>query len=482
MLSPDQLLGVLFHDVQTSSLFPDSKTFVDAVSRQDPARILAQYGQQKNLPGFDLGAFVNTHFELPAAPMADFVTDASLSTADHINRLWPHLTRPGDGPAETLSVRPGDSRLPLPRPYVVPGGRFRELFYWDSYFTMLGLRVSGRIDLIRDMIDNFAYLIDTYGHIPNGNRTYFLSRSQPPFFALMVQLLADIDGPEVLVRYLPKLEKEYSFWHEARDFRTYQDSLETPRPEAYREELELAQEAALPVDEQRTLFRHIRAACESGWDFSSRWFADGQSLATIHTADIIPVDLNCLLSVLEKVMDDAYQLTNQETKQQGFYRRSSSRNWNEETGFFHDYDLVKERHTPALTIAGVFPLFVNLATPEQAERVHDRLKNDFLQAGGWVTTLVNSGQQWDWPNGWAPLQWIVYQGLMNYGFIETACEGRNRWLALNDRVFQQTGKLMEKYNVVDASLTAGGGEYPNQDGFGWTNGVYLALRETLSGS
>ena len=236
------------------------------------------------------------------------------------------------------------------------------------------------------------------------------------------------------------------------------------------------------------LYNHIRAACESGWDFSSRWFADQKTMATIHTADIIPVDLNCLLYQLESTLHntsiqkvkwkmDYYELLikkREQDIQQTF--------WNEETGFFHDYDAVAGRQTEALTLAGAFPLFFKLATPEQASRVHDRLKADFLQAGGWVTTLNQTGQQWDWPNGWAPLQWIVYQGLMNYGYTETAREGRDRWLALNDNVFHTTGKMMEKYNVVDAAITTGGGEYPNQDGFGWTNGVYLAMKgERLNG-
>jgi alpha,alpha-trehalase len=147
--------------------------------------------------------------------------------------------------------------------------------------------------------------------------------------------------------------------------------------------------------------------------------------------------------------------------------------WNEETGFFHDYDLVSGTLIAGLTLAGAFPLFFNLATDAQATAVHDRLNAEFLQAGGWVTTLLKTGQQWDWPNGWAPLQWIVYKGLTNYGFTETAETGRDNWLSLNNRVFRATGKMMEKYNVVDAALSTGGGEYPNQDGFGWTNGVYL---------
>ncbi len=487
--SPDELYGPLFHDVQMSDLFADSKTFVDAVSRQEPAQIVVWYEAQKNEAGFDLGAFVEAHFDLPEAPANDFVTDPTLTTVEHIHRLWPHLTRPGDGPADTLRIRPGDSRLPLPRPYVVPGGRFRELFYWDSYFTMLGLRVSGRVDLIRDMIENFAYLIDTYGHVPNGNRTYFLSRSQPPFFALMVQLLAEIDGPDVLVNYLPQLEKEWDFWSE---YLRYQDDTPRPRPESYREELALADEAAKLGILPKPLFLQIRAACASGWDFSSRWLTDGKTLATIYLTDMLEVDLKCLIYTLEKTIHLAYQRIGNADRatffgHQAEFQKSfvQTENWNPSTCFYHDWmstrDLDDDEDwddgclSPHLTLAGIFPLFTKIATPDQAFCVHMRLRREFLQPGGWVTTLVNSGQQWDWPNGWAPLQWIVYKGLMNYGFTETAREGRDRWLALNDRVFRQTGKLMEKYNVVDNHLTAGGGEYPNQDGFGWTNGVYLAL-------
>ncbi|TAE31098.1 MAG: alpha,alpha-trehalase TreA [Cytophagales bacterium] len=494
--SPDVLLGQLFIDVQLGRVFSDSKTFVDCTPKQAPEQILALYEAQKNAPGFDMSAFVHEQFEVPGQVASNYVSNTNLSTTEHINRLWDRLTRPADEPV------PYSSRVPLPHPYVVPGGRFREIFYWDSYFTMLGLRESGRVDLIRGMIDNFAYLIDTLGFIPNGNRTYFLSRSQPPFFALMVQLLAKIDGREILVTYLPQLRKEYDFWMDGQDelsdahphvrrvaqlpdglpMNRYWDNTPKPRPEAYRQEVELNEETEPTGVVPQTLYNHIRAACESGWDFSSRWFADEQTLGSIRCADLLAVDLNCLLYSLESTLAEAYAHAGDHAHSALFEQLAVDRDeligrvfWNANDTFFSDYDLQTQQATPGLTLAGVFPLFFNLATPEQAEHVHARLKADFLQAGGWVTTLNHTGQQWDWPNGWAPLQWIVYKGLMNYGFEETAREGRDRWLALNDKVFKATGKMMEKYNVVDAALTTGGGEYPNQDGFGWTNGVYLAL-------
>ena len=494
--SPDQTLGDLFDAVQLSGIFADSKTFVDCVPKLTPGELIALYETEKTRPDFDLNAFVREQFNLPAAVASDYVSDTSMSTAEHINKLWDLLTRPAD---ESVI---GSSRVPLPHPYVVPGGRFREIFYWDSYFTMLGLKESGRVDLIRGMLDNFAYLIDQFGFIPNGNRTYFLSRSQPPFFALMVQLLADIDGPSVFQQYLPQLQREFKFWHKdsgklsagrpvARRMvqlpaggllNRYWDDTPTPRPEAYRQEIELTEQTDLLGIAPETLYTHIRAACESGWDFSSRWFADAQTMATIHTADMVPIDLNCLLHQLETTLRDTSLANGQTDETNWFGSRAAFRKqliqstfWNDETGFFHDFDAVTNQQTPALTLAGVFPLFFKLATPEQASRVHDRLTAYFLQAGGWVTTLNHTGEQWDWPNGWAPLQWMVYQGLKNYGFTETANDGRDRWLALNNKVFKATGRMMEKYNVVDAALTTGGGEYANQDGFGWTNGVYLRL-------
>lgn len=180
--SPDILLGPLFNEVQSAKLFPDQKTFADAVPKSDPLTILADYRMQHTQSGFDLRHFVEMNFILPKEG-EKYVPPEGQSLREHIDDLWPVLTRTTD------KANKWDSLLPLPKPYVVPGGRFREVYYWDSYFTMLGLAESGHWDKIGDMVDNFAYELDTWGHIPNGNRSYYLSRSQPPFFSLMVELL-----------------------------------------------------------------------------------------------------------------------------------------------------------------------------------------------------------------------------------------------------------------------------------------------------
>ena len=123
-----------------------------------------------------------------------------------MSALWPVLTRPAD------SIKSRSTLIPLPHSYIVPGGRFREVYYWDSYFTMLGLMQSGEFELVAHILDNFAYLIETVGHIPNGNRSYYITRSQPPFFAQMVELFAAEKGNQVYDTYKSALLKEYEFW------------------------------------------------------------------------------------------------------------------------------------------------------------------------------------------------------------------------------------------------------------------------------
>jgi alpha,alpha-trehalase len=485
MKTPDLIYGNLFKEVQLSGIFPDSKTFVDMVPRMSPEAIMKAFGKSKNKDGFDLKQFVESHFELPViSGKAPFESDKNQDLSDHISSLWPYLTRSADKMVE------GSSLIPLPYPYVVPGGRFKEIYYWDSYFTMLGLSVDGKQDLIENMVRNFAFLIDTAGHIPNGNRTYFMSRSQPPFFALMVDLLAGIKGEDVRAEFLPQLRREYSFWMnpeagrvvktEYGSLNRYWDASGSPRQESYAEDVELA-------DAGEGIFRHLRAACESGWDFSSRWLKDPDDLRSIHCADILPVDLNSLLYFLEKTISKAADTAGYEAVAINFrdlaIRRKTAIQslYLNPSGFYADFDLSNRSVSSQPTLAMMFPLFFGIASQEAADRIAALIEKDFLKPGGLLTTLIQSGQQWDAPNGWPPLHWISVIGLKKYGHVELAGEIARRWTGLNERIFKNTGKMMEKYNVVDANLFAGGGEYPVQDGFGWTNGVFLAFKAWLSG-
>ena len=495
---PQYDLGPLFHQVQMAGLFPDSKTFVDArpnISLQDINEI---YDQQRPTSDEELREFVYRHFEVPQ-PSTSLSIVRERPMHEHLNNLWSKLTRLPEAHNQVSTL------LPLPYPYVVPGGRFREIYYWDSYFTMLGLLESGQDSLMLNMIRNFAGLIDNYGFIPNGNRSYYLGRSQPPFFAAMVMLWAEHKTMEQAVDFLPHIRKEYDFWMKGADhlepdnpshdrlmllpdgtiLNRYWDNFDEPRPESYREDYELAQE--FPQEKRQQLYRDIRAGAESGWDYSSRWFSDGISLDSIITTQIIPVDLNCLLFFAESSIATLSEYVGDVRTAQAFKQKSELRAnairkyfWDEQSGYFSDYHFAKASTTSQFSAAGMAPLFFNIATPEQAKFAADFLKKNLLHPGGIVSTTRDTGQQWDYPNGWAPQQWMAIQGLRNYQNFQLAEEITSRWLTVTSKVYRDTGKMMEKYNVVDLSLTAGGGEYPTQDGFGWTNGVTLALMSLSS--
>ena len=483
-------LKELFFDVQSQRVFADQKVFTDCVPKFAVEAIVNEYRLQKQDQDFNLLAFVEKNFLLPEQ-LKLAAGEQTTTVLEHINQLWDKLIR--------KTIDEYSTQINMPYNFVVPGGRFRELFYWDSYFTMLGLQVSGRIDLIEQMIDNFSFLIDQFGFIPNGSRSYFLSRSQPPFFSLMVELLAEERGEINLIRYLPQLKKEYDFWMRGSEdlnkttnaiahvvalpdgeiLNRYWDTLNTPRPEGYYEDLEIYEKAQ---GDKTDLYRNIRAACASGWDFSGRWFEDPQDITTIKTTDLIPVDLNCLLWHLEYTIAKAAKFSGLDDEYLLYINKANKRLaainkylWSNEKEAYLDYDFRKNEFSDTVTLATTFPLFFGIATKIEANSIIKHIESNFLKPGGLLTTPIFTGQQWDSPNGWAPLQWVALRGVKNYGANTLAESISNNWLTTVERVFNKTGKIMEKYNVVDISLEAGGGEYPNQDGFGWTNGVYLKM-------
>jgi len=491
--TPDELYGDLFTQIQLQKVFADGKTFVDCTPKRKVADIMYDYGMMKG-SNFDLKKFVNDNFNLPATPAYTYTSNKQEDLPTHIKNLWAVLKR---NPDKTIE---GSSLLPLPYPYIVPGGRFREIYYWDSYFTMLGLRESNEWEMIGNMIDNFAYLIDTYGHVPNGNRTYYLSRSQPPYFAMMINLLAEKQGLTIYAKYQKELQKEYDYWTDKTAptkhvvtmpdgslLTRFYDIDNKPRQESFREDYNIAESVSKG---DTVLFsqicKELRSGAESGWDFSSRWFADDTNINSIQTTSIVPVDLNGLIYNLELTLAKAYKQIGNNTLANKYNiageKRKAAINkycFNTKENWYYDYNLSTKTLSNEKTIAGISPLFFNIAPKGKAAAMANVLKSDFLKSGGVVTTLKNSGQQWDAPNGWAPLQWVSIKGLENYGQIKMAKDIASRWVALNEKVYKNTGKMMEKYNVENASLDAGGGEYKSQDGFGWTNGVYLAMKAKL---
>ncbi|MGF6839626.1 alpha,alpha-trehalase [Paraburkholderia youngii] len=493
---PSELYGELYRDVELAHLYPDSKTFADMSPNEPPPQVIADYDSQRAQPRFDLKQFVEQRFTLPAREPKRYVSDPNESVTAHIDTLWSVLRREPDA-----SASPYASLLPLPSSYIVPGDRFDEIYYWDSYFILLGLDASGQRALVDDELNNFSTLIDRYGHIPNGNRTYYLSRSQPPFFAQMVQLVARKEGDQVYTRYLPELRREYAYWMAGSDhlspgkaarhlvrladgtlLNRYWDERAAPRDESYREDVMTAQQ--IPQRDAQDLWRNLRAGGETGWDFSSRWFADGRTLATIDVTSLVPVDLNCLMVELERALAKAYRVTGDAGHAENLELRARVRAdairrvlWDPQLHAFGDYDFVHGTLTHRLTAATVYPLYTGVATRNDAREVAQTIRRDLLRPGGLATTRTDTGQQWDEPNGWAPLQYLAVIGLRRYSEPELARDIATRWIRTNVAYYQRTGKLVEKYDVDASDKSAGGGEYPLQDGFGWTNGVLRVLMQ-----
>ncbi|GAA4351960.1 alpha,alpha-trehalase [Variovorax defluvii] len=514
VLSPADRYQELFVAVQQSRVFEDSKTFVDCAPVGEPSDILSAYRAQCEAADFDLAHFVRAHFRSLQPAPTDYESVPGQPIREHIARLWPVLTRHPD------AHPPASSLLQLPHPYVVPGGRFGELYYWDSYFTMLGLAADGQDRLVGDMLENFAYLIDTYGHVPNGTRSYYLGRSQPPLFAFMVEL-AEAHGLARAVDHLPQLRQEHAWWMRDADglapgqasrrvvrladgrlLNRFWDERDTPREESWLEDVTTARHAGR---EPQEVYRDLRAACESGWDFSTRWLQgaapasapareDGgrrkaetaPSLASICTTDILPVDLNSFLYRLERDIAALAAQAGDAATADRFGRLAQARRdaihalmWDEASGAYFDHDWKRAARRTCLTAACVVPLFAGLADDRRAAALADTVRRRLVAPGGLATTERASDQQWDRPNGWAPLQWMAVQGLRRHGHNELADTIAHRWLCTVAAIYEREGKLIEKYalRAVDNEATRGGlgGEYPLQDGFGWTNGVAAAL-------
>ena len=493
-LTPADRYQELFVAVQSGRVFPDSKTFVDCAPLGAPQDILDEYRATHAREDFDLERFVQAHFAIERPPDNLYVSDPERPLREHIDQLWDVLTRePREHPT-------GSSLLPLPHHYVVPGGRFGEMYYWDSYFTMQGLAESGRHDLLRSMADDFAYLIDTHGHVPNGNRSYYLSRSQPPVFALMTELFEE-KGVCHATRYLPRLRREHAYWMDGCDelrpgeahrscvrlpdgavLNRYWDDRDTPREESWLEDVTTARDSGRPAHE---VYRELRAAAASGWDFSSRWCGGDGALTSIRTTHVLPVDLNAFLHKLEAQVAQLAEAVGEHDCAERFTTLARDRAaaidkwcWREDVGAWLDYDWQDERPREVLCAATATPLYVGLGTADQAARVADTLRDRLLEPGGLGTTCNLSGEQWDAPNGWAPLQWMAIRGLRAHGHDRLAADIAHRWLVTVGSLYEREGKLVEKYALrpaPDGAHGGGGGEYPLQDGFGWTNGVTRRL-------
>ena len=490
LLSPEERYGLLFDSVQMSTVFQDSKTFLDCIPRMSTDSILAIFEKERVKPDFSLSNFVNQYFMLPTTS-ADYAGNASEPIEQYISNFWPHLMRKAD----TSDL---GTLIQLPNPYIVQSGQSKEIYYQDSYFTMVGLKASNQIDALENMVKNFAHLIDFQGYVPSGNRTYFLSRTQPPYFACMVQLLASVKGDETYKKYLPQLEKEYQFWMDGKPTeigketsskkrvvcmdgnvvnRYYGD--EKPRPESFKEDKLFAKKSGQDL---KPFYRHLRACSESGWDMSSRWLSDGKDKYKLHTTDIVPIDLNALLynlelvimkgKILDKKMDEAANYEKLSSKRREAIMRYC---WSDDKQMFFDFDFQKYRKKETYSLAAAYPLYFKMVTKREADKIAENIEKMLLLPGGLVATNNTIGQKFDAPYSTAPLQWIAIQGLRNYGHGDLADDIKKRWIELCSNHYQSTGKILDRYNVADFNAQSDSLSSPIQDGYGYSNAVLLKL-------
>jgi alpha,alpha-trehalase len=381
----------------------------------------------------------------------------------YIEEYWPRIVRHAPRLQGTL--------IGLPHSYLVPavGAMFSEMYYWDSYFMALGLVGTAHEELIPGLAENLGSLYRRFGVIPNGSRLYFLSRSQPPFLTSLIWLAYEVlsgkdqaEATRFLGRLIRLAEREHeTVW------------LGTAQPHHRRVYRGLSR--YFDINYLDTL-----AACESGWDHSTR--------CEDRWLEHLPVDLNAILYVREIDFARAAELLGRPGAVAWRARAAERADvmqelmWDEEAGIFFDYDFVNERRTVHPSLAAFYPLWAGIATTEQAARIVKEWLPRFALPGGLVTTLEErAGRQWAYPNGWAPLQWIVVEGLDRYGFHEEATAIRRAWCDNCTAVFTATGVLWEKYNMAHTGTHAEGGLYGSVPGFGWTNAVFARFAQALAG-
>lgn len=434
-----------------------------------------------------------------------------------VHSLWRNLTR--RVAADVTEDPDSHTLLPLSEPVVVPGSRFREVYYWDSYWTIRGLLVSKMYDTARSIVRNLISLIDVYGFVPNGARSYYSNRSQPPLLSAMVSEIYNRTGDlKFVAESLPSLLKEHSFWNSGihkvsiKDLQGHIHSLsryyamwDKPRPESATIDEESASKL-LTMSEKESFYREVASTAETGWDFSSRWMRNSSDMTTLATTSIIPVDLNAYIYKME--LDIAYfaNLTGDNSTSEMFLKASKARQaaiesifWNEEMGQWLDYwltnnnnceehkfDVRKQNHN--IYASNFIPLWIqkNTSGGGAVEKVMKSFQNSgLLHPAGIATSLSNTGQQWDFPNGWAPLQHMIVEGFVRSVSKEAWSLAEDiavRWLRTNYAAYKKTGTMQEKYDVEACGEVGGGGEYNIQTGFGWSNGVVLAFLEEFGWS
>ena len=376
-----------------------------------------------------------------------------------------------------------DTLIGMPYPYIVPSvGYFDELYYWDTFFTNKGLALSGRFDQVKYNTDNMLYMVEKYGFMPNGNRTYYLTRSQPPFLSAMVYDVYSHYKDKAWLRgaYLT-LKKEYDFWMTKRiaknGLNVYGSHNYTDGSLEYSVGQLGKRIGFMPEGNTRDLGYHTLAVCESGWDICSRW---GFELYNYN-----PVDLNSLMYLFESNMQ--YFSTELGVDEEEAWRNAAKKRKNlmleymdNGDGVLLDYNFISDTRSDVFSVASFYPMFVGLLDECRAKTLVLNLNRLEARYGVCTTekNVIKGAYQWGYPNGWACLQYITVFALQKYGFADDARRIAEKYIELVDKIFDDTNNLWEKYNVIDGSIEVVD-EYKMPTMMGWSAGVYLAAVEFL---
>ncbi|CAL0312564.1 unnamed protein product [Lupinus luteus] len=528
-----QLLQQTAYETFSNSKTFDPKTYVDLPLKFDLSQTERAF---HNLPRAangavtveDLNGYIEEYFEgagddLVYLEPEDFVPEPEgflekvkneevRAWALEIHSLWKNLSRKMS--SRVMSEPQLHTLIPLPCSVVVPGSRFREVYYWDSYWVIRGLLVSKMYNTAKAIVTNLVSLIEEYGFVLNGARAYYTNRSQPPLLSAMIYEIYHSTGDiELVKRCLPALLKEHEFWNSeihkvtitdaqgcTHSLNRYYAMWNKPRPEAYIKDKESASKF-LNGSEKEQFYRDLASAAESGWDFSTRWMRDPPDFTTLATTSVIPVDLNAFLLGMELNIAFFAKVIGDDNTAEEFLEISDVRKkamncvfWNENMKQWLDYWLSSSTSEEAqvrealhqnqdVYASNFVPLWMEpfYSDISLAGNIVESLKSSgLIRAAGIATSLTDSGQQWDFPNGWAPLQHMLVEGLVKSGLKEAkslAEEIAIKWITTNYIVYKKTGVMHEKFDVEHCGEFGGGGEYVPQTGFGWSNGVLLAFLE-----
>jgi alpha,alpha-trehalase len=492
-------------------LYRDGMSLACAIPRQGTYQdTVRDYSLQRNEPGFSTGQFWEDRFSKEQPGKEAFIAPPGMGITDYIRESRGRSVRHSDDPQNGVG---------LPHDYLVANNdRFPYWFQQDGYLSVKGCAAGGEWQPVLDAVDNSEYLINHFGRVPNGSADFLITRAHPPYFDQLVAMTAEKYGPEALRRYLPALEKEYQgYWMEGREelerlpddgkvhghrslirvpqgngnfayLNRYWDDADGPRLESYLEDVELGKIAVHGLEgevRQRQLqkfYKDVRGGAASSWDYSSRWFADGKTMKTINTTDILPIDLNSLLARYEQVLADAHLADGnyEEAMRYGgrFQQRVAAINkllWDPKDQMYRDYNFAQGRQTDIVSAATAFPLYAGIANTDQAAGVARVIENQLLSPGGVVATTSDTDQQWDGgpsnPNVWAPPNWAAARGLARAGdqiknaggdgaaLFELAERVRANYMSGVELAFNEHRFIPEKIRGDNPRQIAGGGEY-----------------------